>query len=151
MYVCMSECVLCNLWGKHHPLHVYCCMWCDVHVSLCVTQRAPSPPSDTQAHKHKHLELNEAELSLVPISLIINIFSLPLNTLINLQRRLWVCVCACQCLCIVADKTCCCMYSMWTHVQICTLLPVCRWCYAKEIPHTSHYKLHLPAIYTSES
>lgn len=52
--------------------------------------------SDTQAHKHKYLhkqlELNEAELSLVPISLIINNFSQTPNTLSNLQRNVCVSV-----------------------------------------------------------
>lgn len=66
--------------------------------------------TQTQTFTHKQLGLNEAELSLVPISLIINNFSLPPNTLINLQRRLCVrvcvSVCACQCLCTLADKRC---------------------------------------------
>lgn len=51
----------------------------------------------TQTFTHKQLALNEAELSLVPISLIINNFSLAPNTLINLQRRLCVYVCVIKC------------------------------------------------------
>lgn len=79
-------------WQTNPP--VYGCMRIYVHLSLCITQRSSRPlihkHKHTNIHTHKQLELNEAELSLVPISLIINNFSLPPNTLINLQRRLCV-------------------------------------------------------------
>ena len=91
-----------------------------VYTNLCAPifvyySEAPPPAlwytnTQTQTFTHKQLELNEAELSLVPISLIINNFFLPPNTLINLQSRLHVCVCvsicACQCLCTSTDKRC---------------------------------------------
>lgn len=74
-------------------------------IFVCYSEVPPPSDTQTQTFTHKQLELNEAELSLVPISLIINNFSLPPNTLIILQRRLcvraslYVCgVCVCLCL-----------------------------------------------------
>lgn len=103
VFLCMFAWV--NKWcavdGLANPL---CTGVCKVMCTyLCVLLRGPPAlwNTNTNIHTHKQLELNEAELSLVPISLIINNFSLPPNTLINLQRRLCVHVCErMYCMCV---------------------------------------------------
>lgn len=111
--VCLHE-IICDWVGQQIPPCMGVCEF--MFTYLCVLLRGPplQPLIHKHAHTHKQLELNEAELSLVPISLIIINFSLHPNTLINLQRGLRVAVCegmrlsvrAWKCSCTLADKRC---------------------------------------------
>lgn len=84
-------CVTCKQAPTHPPL-----------LSLCIAWRLAHPLYSKHTNTNQ-LELNEAERSLVPISLIINNFTLPPNTLINWQR----CgVCACLCVCVFVCYGC---------------------------------------------
>lgn len=112
MYVCMKLYVI-GLANKSPRVWVYANLCSPIFVYY--SEVPPLQPLiHKHAHTHKQLELNEAELSLVPISLIIINFSLHPNTLINLQRGLRVAVCegmrlsvrAWKCSCTLADKRC---------------------------------------------
>lgn len=92
--------------------------WC----CAAVGSDTPAP-----ARTHKQSALNEAELSLAPISLVINNFSLPPYTLINLQSRLQVCVCVCVCAeCRVVPARPCALWQIrYMHVHMSTHAKVC--------------------------